>query len=104
MGGSFVLRPDVMRAIKVIRMLLVILMTVAESPEFSRTLESFRERAHVAVIDFDASLSGMGLVWYAVDASDTCPIVASSPSIVCLAFRDMRQITFNPASFEIYQR
>lgn len=87
---DFPLKPVALRAIRVIRMLLV--MTVVEPLAFSRTLDSFRERAHTVVIEFDASLSGLGLVWYAVSNDGIeCPIGAASLSTHCLAFGEDSQ-------------
>lgn len=84
-GVKFKLKPQEWRALRVVRMLLA--MTAGDSTIFSRPIDSFREKTAAVVVEFDASLSGVGVVWYAVDkAGCESPLGALSVDIRSMGF------------------
>ena len=64
---SFALTAPTCRAIRLFTMLL--LLTAVDEATFSRDLFSFQRGRYTHVAEFDASLSGIGIIWYVVDAS-----------------------------------
>ena len=58
----FVLPPDACRSIRVVRVL--ILMTSLEPLLFCRSIASFRHELAKLIMAFDASLEGIGIVWF----------------------------------------
>ena len=84
-AAVFTLRDDELRAVRIIRLLL--LMTAVEPRAFCRSLESFREQSATVIIEFDASLSGIGLIWYSINPDgEEYPIGALSVDITSMGF------------------
>lgn len=74
-----------LRAIRVMRLLIV--MSAAQPESFTRTMESFVPAAAGLVIQFDASLAGIGIVWLRREASGAeDPIGALSGDLRHLGF------------------
>jgi hypothetical protein len=66
------------------------LLTGADEANFTRTLDSFKEVDPQCgiVVDFDASLTGVGIIWYLVDASGSeVPVGACQVDISSLGFK-----------------
>ena len=83
-SGLFRLSCEAMRAVRVFRMFLVL--TAIEPQEFARPLSSFRPGSATHVLEYDASLSGIGVVWYAYAHGREIPIGFLSVDITALGF------------------
>jgi hypothetical protein len=56
---------------------------------FSRSLDSFMTRLHTWVAEFDASLTGVGIIWFRLDhLGRECAMAYSSVDITFLGFED----------------
>jgi hypothetical protein len=96
-AGTFTLREEEMRAVRMVRLLLV--MTALEPCAFCRSLESFEMRAATVIIEFDASLQGIGLIWYAIDPlGEEHPLGGLSVDISAMGFEEDSQFQ-NTAEF-----
>jgi hypothetical protein len=87
-NAYFILKPRTVVAVRVFRALL--LLTGADEANFSRTLNSFKEVGPQCgiIVDFDASLTGIGIIWYLVDASGSeVPLGACQVDISSLGFK-----------------
>jgi hypothetical protein len=83
-GGFFRLSAEAMRAVRVFRMFLVL--TAIEPHHFARGIYSFRPGAARHVLEYDASLSGLGVIWYVVRHGREFPIGVMSVDITSLGF------------------
>ena len=84
-GAVFSLNSRAQRAVCVMRLLIV--MSAAEPASFTRTMSSFSPPVASLIIQFDASLQGIGVVWYRVAADGTeDPIGALSGDLRQLGF------------------
>jgi hypothetical protein len=82
------LRPRTVVAIRVFRALL--LLTGGDETNFTRSLESFRLVGPQCgiIVDFDASLTGIGIIWYLVQADGSeVPVGACKVDISSLGFK-----------------
>jgi hypothetical protein len=70
--ASFRLGPSVMRAVQIFRC--VFLLAMLHEDRFTRSLQSFRKMEPQTIIEFDASLSGGGILWFekCPDGSERC--------------------------------
>jgi hypothetical protein len=83
---SFALDEATLRSMRVIRLMLVI--TVLGPLKFSRPMRSFRLRRVTVIIEFDASLSGIGIIWY---VGNERPVGAVAVDISLLGFGEDSQ-------------
>jgi hypothetical protein len=84
-GSSFVISEKACRAIRFFRVFL--LMVATDEGRFARPLSSFEPATHQYVIEFDASLGGVGLIWYRVDGEgNEVPVGGSAVDLLPLAF------------------
>lgn len=86
-NSVFTLSPRTIVAIRVFRALL--LLAGADEKNFTRTLDSFKEVGPQCgiVVDFDASLTGIGIIWFLVDANGSeVPVGACQVDISSLGF------------------
>jgi hypothetical protein len=87
-----------MGSVRVIWLMLV--MTVLEPLKFSRLMQSFRVRRVTVIIEFDAFLSGIGIIWNVVDEEgNERPVMAASVDISMLRFGEDSQYYQNSAEF-----
>jgi hypothetical protein len=86
-GMFFQLDGRAQRAVRLLRLLIV--MSASEPGKFTRTMLSFVPPAAALVIEFDASLQGIGVVWYHIGMQGAeSPIGALSGDIRQLGFGD----------------
>jgi hypothetical protein len=96
-GHPFVLSEAEMRAVRIVRLLLT--MTALEPFAFCRSLASFSPGSATVLVEFDASLRGIGLIWYLVDSlGRERPIGGLSVDISGLGFGEDSQYQ-NTAEF-----
>jgi hypothetical protein len=87
---SFTLDEATLRSVRVIRLMLV--MTVLEPLKFSRFMRSFRLRRITVIIEFDAFLSGIGIIWYVMDEEgNERPVGGVAVDILLLGFGEDSQ-------------
>jgi hypothetical protein len=84
-GSSFVISEKACRAIRFLKDFL--LMVATDEGRFARPSSSFEPSTHRYVIEFEASLSGVGLIWYRVDdEGNEVPVGGSAVDLLPLAF------------------
>lgn len=72
-------------AVNVIRSFLVA--SVLENEPFTRSLNSFEAKnAHTVICEYDASLSGIGIIWFTMSNGREIPVASGSWNIQCMAF------------------
>jgi hypothetical protein len=76
---------DGCRVVRIFRVLL--LLTTINEQKFARRLVSFEVGAHKLVVEFDASLTGVGLLWFLVDDNGVeVPLGGSAVDLTPLGF------------------
>ena len=82
-AASVVLKPRTRRVIRLFRFLFA--MVALHGSHFSRTFESFARRQHKYICEYDASLTGIGIIWFEVGAlGDERAMAYASISTECL--------------------
>jgi hypothetical protein len=86
-----------MRSVRLVRLLLA--MTALDPHLFCRSLDSFSVKSAGVIVEFDASLKGVGVIWYSLSSSgEECPLGALSVDISSMGFGDDSQFQ-NAAEF-----
>ena len=102
MNCSILLSPQCRRAIRILRVL--ILLTALDETRFARSIQSFSPGAAEYVIEFDGSLTGAGILFFRCDSSGAETLLGGSA--ICLRScgfnkgkRDRRSRNQNTAEF-----